>query len=106
MNKIPYIVRAVLAMLAGIGIVMLGVLLSRGSLSWQPCVGIILMLIGMPVVVASALLLMREQWVGGVAPGNYYTYACPHCGGSIHSRESINMAIDCPYCAKSFDPRR
>jgi len=106
MNKIPYMLRAVLALLAGVGVVIAGTLISRGGTTWQSCLGILLLLIGLPITIAGVLLLMREQWVGGVAPGTYYTYTCPHCGGSIHSREQpILGEMKCPYCGKNFIPK-
>jgi DNA-directed RNA polymerase subunit RPC12/RpoP len=106
MNKIPYMLRAVLAILAGVGVVILGTLISRGGATWQSCLGLLLLLIGLPITVGGAMLLMREQWIGGVAPGTYYTYTCPHCGGSIHSRETpISEPISCPYCGNKFTPK-
>ncbi len=106
MKKIPHLLRASLAIVAGISLVILGSVITRGGETWQSCTGIILLLIGLPISVSGALLLMREQWVGGIAPGNYYTYTCPHCGGTIHSyQEPILQDIECPYCAKTFPPR-
>lgn len=106
MKKIPPILRSSLAIIAGVSLVILGSMVTRGGETWQYCTGIILLLIGLPITVSGALLLMREQWVGGVALGNYYTYTCPQCGGTIHSyKEPIMREIECPYCGKRFPPR-
>lgn len=106
MNKIPYLLRAVIAMLAGIGIVIIGSLIARGAAAWQACLGILLLLLGLPITVVGVLLLTREQFLGGVTPGPYYTYTCPHCAGTIHSHEAlIHRPISCPYCGKEFTPQ-
>jgi hypothetical protein len=112
MKKIPYIPRAILAMLAGVGVVMVGALVARGGETWLSCLGVLFMLVGLPLCVAGVMLLTREQWVGGIAPGRYDTLTCPHCGGVIHLRTppagaetSLRKAIDCPYCGKSFTPQ-
>ena len=105
-NKIPFLLRAVIAMLGGIGIVIIGSLIARGAATWQACLGTILLLIGLPITVIGVLLLMREQFLGGVTPGTYYTYACPHCAGTIHSHEAlIQKTVSCPYCGKDFTPQ-
>lgn len=106
-SKIPYIPRAILAMLAGVGIVMLGAVVARNGESGLACLGVLLMLVGLPFCVGGVMLLMREQWVGGITPGRYETTTCPHCGGAIHHRGlgSVPKAIECPYCGKSFNPQ-
>ena len=61
MKKIPYILRAALAIIAGISLVILGSVLTRGGETWQSCMGIILLLIALRMIFPTRERSLREE---------------------------------------------